>query len=108
MGKISSSPIVDQSKSLLNLFRNEGTSELCRHADDILTFFNLLHDHYEIAVSKSPRFSGNTFNILEEVIYQLGSDPDATLGNAGFRDFIQLVLEDIAQMRVLVVARKYA
>ncbi len=106
MGKISPSPVIDQSRLLLNLFKNEAGVELSHHADDILTYFNLLHDQYSIAASKSPRFSGNSFNILEEVIYQLGSDPDATMNNAGFREFIQLVLEDIAQMRILVVPRK--
>ncbi len=105
MGKATASPVVDQARLLLTTFRNSSESEIVHHADDVLTYFQSLRENYSILRSTSPRFSGNTFNILEEVIYQLESDPDATLHNEGFREFILLVLEDIASNRIQVVAR---
>ena len=100
MGKATASPIVDQARLLLNLFQNSYEKEVARHADDILLYFRKLHDNYEIAKSTSPRFSGKTFVILEEVIYQLESHPDRTLRNSGMREFIVLVLEDITKNRI--------
>lgn len=106
MGKATASPVVDQARLLLQMFRNTSDSELVHHADDVLTYFHSLRENYSIGRSTSPRFSGNTFHILEEVIYQLESDPDATLRNEGFREFITLVLDDIANHRIQVVTRR--
>ncbi len=105
MGKATASPIIDQARLLLNTFRNASEGEIVHHADDVLSYFHSLRENYGIGRSTSPRFSGNTFHILEEVNYQLESDPDATLRNEGFREFIILVLEDIASKRIQVVAR---
>ena len=102
MGKITASPVVDQARLLLNLLRNTSDAETIHHADDLLSYFHALRDHHGVANSRSPRFSGSTFHILEEVIYQLESDPDATLHNDGFKELIVLVLEDIALHRIEV------
>lgn len=105
MGKSTASSIVDQAHLLLNLFRNTSEAEIIHHADDLLSYFHALRDHHGVANSRSPRFSGSTFHILEEVIYQLESDPDATLHNEGFKEFIILVLEDITLHRIEVIAK---
>ncbi|MBI1807394.1 MAG: hypothetical protein HYR76_10130 [Ignavibacteria bacterium] len=105
MGKVTASPIVDQARLLLNMFRNTSDAEVIHHADDLLSYFLTLRNHHGVANSRSPRFSGKTFHILEEVIYELESDPEATLLNDGFKEFIVLVLEDIALNRIDVIAK---
>ncbi len=108
MAKAGTASLIDQARSLLEIFRTASDSEVGHHADDILSYFRLLHESYAVRRSSSPRFSGKTFIILEEVIYQLESDPDATLRNEGFRDFILLVLEDIVQRRIDIVPKAAA
>lgn len=97
--------LVGQARSLLEMLRSGSESDVRHHADDILSYFSLLHENYAVGRSSSPRFSGKTFIILEEVIYQLESDPEETLKNQGFRDFIFLVLEDIAWGRIAIVPK---
>ena len=105
MAKANTSSVIDQARTLLDMFRTGSESDIGHHADDVLSYFSLLHESYAVRRSSSPRFSGKTFIILEEVIYQLESDPEETLRNEGFREFILLVLEDIAQGRIDVVPR---
>lgn len=105
MGKATSSPIIDQARLLLDLFNNSSEAEIVHHADDILSYFTMLRDKYGIAKSGSPRFSGHTFSILQESIYQLESNPDSTMRNDGFKEFIRLVLEDIATVRIQLVLK---
>ena len=102
MGKATTQPVVDQAKLLVDVFRNSSEAEILHHADDLLSYFVYLRKNCGVAESQSPRFSGKTFTILDEVIYQLESDPDATLRNEGFKEFIVLVLEDIALNRIRV------
>lgn len=99
-------PLIDQACSFLQTFRQLSEYELVRYADDLLSYFHNLHDNFEIAKSRSPRFSGNTFIILEEIIYQLEANPDETMKNSGLREFIYLVLEDICSKRIQVVLKQ--
>ncbi|HZY09604.1 MAG TPA: hypothetical protein VFF29_00470 [Bacteroidota bacterium] len=100
-------PIINQACSFLQTFRQLSENGLVRYADDLLSYFHNLHDNFAISKSKSPRFSGNTFIILEEIIYQLESNPDETLKNSGLREFILQVLEDICVQRI-TIARKHS
>jgi len=105
MGEGPASNLADQARSLLHLFGNSSEAEITRHADDILSFFRKLHDSYRITKSQSPRFSGTTFIILEEVMYELEARPEATIRSVDFREFITAVLYDISSGRVHVAAR---
>ena len=78
-------------------------AEASRRADDYLSFFRTLHDKYGIGRSKSPRFSGTTFIVLEEVMYELEARPESTMRSHDFREFIGGVLDDIATGNVHVV-----
>ena len=112
MGKATSSPAIDQARLLLNLFKTLSEAESARHADDVLSYFRKLHDHYQITKSSSPRFldthslgTGTTFIILEEVMYELEARPDKTLLSSDFREFIISVLEDIAGGRIQLASK---
>ncbi|MGA2624417.1 MAG: hypothetical protein ABSF91_11225 [Bacteroidota bacterium] len=105
MGKGAAANLADEARSLLHLFGNSSEGEMTRHADDVLSFFRKLHDSYRITKSQSPRFSGTTFIILEEVMYELEARPDATLRSGDFREFITAVLYDISSGRVRVAAK---
>jgi len=74
-------------------------------ADEILLFLYDLHDNYLIAGSSSPHFTAKTFSVLGDVIYGLESDPDGTLLNDHWKNFILSTLEDIVTGRI-VLARK--
>ena len=106
MGQSQALPVVQEARSLLQLFMNLSENELARHADDILLYLRKLHDQYQIRKSRSPRFSGSTFFILENVMYELEAHPDETLRSSDFREFIMAVLSDISSLKIEVVARK--
>jgi hypothetical protein len=94
--------VVEQAHLLLSLFQNYSNAELSNHADDFLSYFYTLHDNYEIVKSTSPRFSGTTFIILEDIIYRLESDPDSVFESTDFRECIVQVLSDITSRRILL------
>jgi hypothetical protein len=95
--------LLEKARSLLSQL--QGPSTPVSLADDILLFFYDLHDNYFIARSSSLRFTAKTFSILGDVIYGLESDPDGTLLNDHWKNFIQLTLEGIATGKI-VVGRK--
>jgi len=97
---------VSQASLLLQHFDTLSESELARYADDILVYFRSLHDHWMVVKSSSPRFSGSTFIILEEVMYHLEAHPDETLKSPDLREFMRLILEDIADGRILIAAKE--
>lgn len=92
--------VVVRASFFLSLFRNLSESELLAHADDLLSFLYELHDRHQITASKSPRFSGRTFIILEPTLYLLESNPEKAVSNLSTRDFIIQVLEDIVTDRI--------
>ena len=96
----------DEARLFLQAIKNNSEGELLRYADEFLSYFHRLHDQYGITRSTSPRFSGKTFIILEDIIYELESHPEETLKSPSSREFIVDVLEDIANGRIILQQRK--
>ncbi|HLX11987.1 MAG TPA: hypothetical protein VKS81_04160 [Bacteroidota bacterium] len=106
MDKSLSTYAIAEAKRLLSLLKESSDQEYAKLADDILIFFHRLHDHFGIAKSSSPRFSGRTFIILEDIIYELESHPEETMQSASSHEFIVHVLEDIATGKLTIIAKQ--
>ncbi len=103
----SANTVVLEAKRFLAIVKGLSEAEIVKSADDVLLFCYRLLDEHVIVRSTSPRFPGRSFSSLRDVIYQLESKPDETLGNPEWRGVLQSVLEDIVDGRV-VVSRKSA
>ena len=102
MGKQPIPPVIAQARALLYLLENSSDSELSQHSDAFLTYFRDLHDHNAILKSTSPRFSGTTFVILDDILYRLESDPDAAFQSGDDRELMANILSDIVLGRIVI------
>lgn len=92
-------------RKFLKAFRESSEVELAKQADDLLLFCYRLRDGYSLVRSSNPRFAGTMHGVLQEVIYELESNPDETLLSAQWRSYLQSFLECIAT-GAIVIAKK--
>lgn len=93
------------SKGFLNLMKQSSEEDIVKQIDNFLVFFRGLRDEFEIAKSKSPRFSGKNFHFLSDLITDLESDPEGTLRSNDYRTFITNLLEDISFGKLEIVRK---
>ena len=92
--------IIGEARKFLEILRDSSEYESLKHADEILLYLYSLQDNYTILKSRSPRFSEGPVISLRHLIYQLESDPEETFRNYNMKNFMTLILEDIAFGRV--------
>lgn len=95
--------IVNQAKKFLRILEESADTATPGFADEVLLFCYRLRDQYRIARSRNPRFPGPTLNSLNEVLYQLESNPDQTFQRGEWRDLLKSFLEGIANRDIILV-----
>lgn len=89
-----------QAQMLLTIFQESSEYEAIKRADDFLTYFYTLRDHYRIRrLPKAGLPQGSIVN-LNDVIYQLESRPEEIFQRNDLMDFISGVLRDIISGRI--------
>ena len=94
--------IVPRARALFQRLHSASDAERTALADDVLLYLYDLRDHYQIAKSTSPRFSGRSFSVLADVIYGLESRPDEVMAGGDWFDLITDLLKDISLGRIVI------
>ncbi|HEY6952153.1 MAG TPA: hypothetical protein VI758_07075 [Bacteroidota bacterium] len=92
-------------KGFLNLIKQSSEEDIVKQIDNFLVYFRGLRDQFEIAKSKSPRFSGKNFHFLADLITDLEHDPEGTLRSTDYRAFITNLLDDISSGKLEIVRK---
>jgi hypothetical protein len=71
---------VHQASILRALLSNADDSDVIAHADELLLFLNRVHDF----IKQKPH-SKNSFSSVNDIVYRLESDPEATLQDKNVR-----------------------
>ncbi len=71
-------------------------------ADDVLLFLSRLKDHYTVVESTSRSITGKSFAVLQAVISDLESAPDATMRNEETVRFLRTLLEELVRGSLVI------
>lgn len=76
-------------------------------ADELLLFLYRLKDEYAIVESASRSITGKSFVVLQGVIYDLESAPDATLRNEATVGFLRTLLEELVRGNIVIQRKNH-
>lgn len=93
---------IDTARELLRRFNQALPAEVPTLADELLLYLYRLKDEFVIVRSTSRLFTGKSFAVLQNLIYNLESAPDETLHNPATVDFVRAVLEDLIRGNILI------
>lgn len=92
----------ETARGLLRWIEQTPSSELPTLADELLLFLNRLKDQYTVVETTSRSFTGKSFAVLQAVIYDLESAPDATMRNEATVEFLRALLGGIVRGSIVI------
>lgn len=93
---------IETARALLRRMQQTPFAERSTLADELLLFLYRLKDEYAIVESTSRSISGKSFAVLQTVIYDLESAPDATMHSEETVGFLRTLLEEIVRGSIVI------
>jgi len=93
---------IETARELLRRMQQAPASELPALADDFLLFLTRLKESYSVVESTSRLITGRSFAVLQAVISDLESAPDATMQNEETVKFLRTLLEEIVRGSLVI------
>jgi hypothetical protein len=97
---------LETAQELLQRLRSAIPTELPTLADELLRFLNRLKDDYVIVESTSRSMTGQSFAVLQAVVYDLESAPVTTMRNEAMVEFLRTLLEEIIRGTLVIQKRE--
>jgi hypothetical protein len=93
---------IETARDLLQRMQQAPAAELPSLADDLLLFLSRLKDTYSVVDSTSRSIRGKSFAVLQAVISDFESAPDATMRNEKAVTFLRTLLEEIVRGSIVI------
>lgn len=93
---------IETARELLRRMHQTPPAELAALADELLLFLYRLKDEYAIVESTSRSIAGKSFVVLQGVMYDLESAPDATMRNEATVGFLRTLLEELVRGNIVI------
>lgn len=93
---------MNTARELLRRLNQSLPAEVPLLADDLLLYFYRLKDEYVIVRSTSRTFTGKSFAVLQNLLYNLEAAPDAAMNDPAAIEFLRTLLEDLVHGRIVI------
>ncbi|MFH0989269.1 MAG: hypothetical protein V1799_04545 [bacterium] len=94
--------VYSQASHLLLYLNQHSEDQLAGMADEYLLFLYRLRDRYQIVRSSSRIFTGKSFSVLNDLLYQLESNPAAAMSRHDTKQLLLTLLQEMTQGKIII------